>query len=177
MQIDGAQRRSVPYHFGQHPERNDHLDVGLQCAELFEECRILQAFWLQHGKTEFECTQFHFGTFHCKAAARRSVRCGYDAHHVHAGIHKRIQCACRETWCAKENDALGVGVGCHAWAVQGRKMRNPMERRPLTRVSVFLLVVEIPAQVPWKRVGPILRWPQCMMQAFACLAAVAGSTW
>ena len=50
MQVEGAHRGHVPYHFGQHTEGDYNLQIGVQCAQLFQKGLVFQSFGLQNGQ-------------------------------------------------------------------------------------------------------------------------------
>ena len=51
MDVECAEARHCPHHFGEHAERYDDLEVGIVAAQLLEEVLVLHLQGLQHWQT------------------------------------------------------------------------------------------------------------------------------
>ena len=88
MQVEGAEARHAPDHFGQHAEGDDYLYVRLPCAQGLEECFVFQLFRLEQGEVVLQCILFHGGVLDLMPPSGGFVGHGDDAHYVISALYQ-----------------------------------------------------------------------------------------
>ena len=92
MQIECAQPRHSPYHFGQHTEGNDNLKVSSPSTQCFEERFVLELFGLKEREIMIECILLDGTILHLVSATSRLVGHCDDTNNIIAARDQRIEC-------------------------------------------------------------------------------------
>ena len=117
VQVERAQAGHGPHHLGQHPEGNDHLQVGPPGAELREEGFVLQLLGLQQGQAVCQGVLLDGRLLQPMAASGRFVGHGDDTHYVVAALHQAAQGLHRKVGCAHIDDSQVFFLHIHIYLV------------------------------------------------------------
>ena len=105
MEVERAHAGHCPNHFGQHPESDDNLQVGLPGTQGFEERLVLELFGLEEREIVVERILLDRAVLHLVASSGRLVGHRDDANHMIAARHQRIEGGHRKIGRAHEYDS------------------------------------------------------------------------